>query len=166
MLEHLGASLLEDRLYRHLVTVPAATLAALAAVTDAEPASVAEALTALESLGLVGRSSGEPTSYAAAAPEVAVEAALREREAALYRARGELAELVEVHRRALRARTASEIVEVVDDAETLRRRLLALAHSARDETLALVRPPFVALDSETAWAKRWTVPCWHCYSPG
>jgi DNA-binding CsgD family transcriptional regulator len=158
VLEHLGASLLEDQLYRHLVTVPSATLPVLATVTGAEPASVAGALTELQRRGLVGRNVGEPVSYVAAAPEVAVEAALREREASLYRARGELAELVDIHRSALRARNGSEIVEVVADPDAFRRRILALAHSARDETLSLVRPPFVALDDKTAWDNRLRTP--------
>jgi hypothetical protein len=158
VLEHLGASLLEDQLYRHLVTVPSATLPVLATVAGAEPANVAEALTELQRRGLVGRNVGEPVSYVAAAPEVAVEAALREREASLHRARGELAELVDIHRSALRARNSSEIVEVVADPDAVRRRILALAHSACDETLSLVRPPFVALDDKTAWDNRLRTP--------
>jgi transposase-like protein/DNA-binding CsgD family transcriptional regulator len=152
VLEHLGGSLLEDRVYRHLVTVPGATPARLAAAIGAEPASVAEALRTLHHRGLVGTDSGVPVRYVAAAPEIAVEAALREREASLQRARGELAELVDAHRSALKAHTASEIVEIIHDPETLRRRVLALMHSTRDETMALVRPPFIAVGDADARA--------------
>ena len=152
MLEHLGGSLLEDRVYRHLVTVSAATPARLAAAIGAEPAGVSEALQRLQHRGLVGTDSGDPARYVAAAPEIAVEAALREREAALQHARGELAELVDAHRSALKARTAGEIVEIVDDPETFRHRLLALMHSTHEETLALVRPPFIAVDDADARA--------------
>jgi sugar-specific transcriptional regulator TrmB/DNA-binding CsgD family transcriptional regulator len=152
VLEQLGGSLLEDLVYRHLVTVPAATPARLAAAVGAEPASVTEALRTLQHRGLVGTDAGDPACYVAAAPEIAVEAALREREAALQRARGELAELVDAHRSALKARTAGEIVEIVDDPEVYRRRILALMHSTHDETLALVRPPFIAVGDADARA--------------
>jgi DNA-binding CsgD family transcriptional regulator len=151
MLEAIGASELEDRIYRHLAAGGPGTLESIAGRLGIATDQATAALTALERLELVRRS--ESGSYLPAPPGIAVDALLLDRQRQLHEARVALAELTEDYRSGVWSRTAADVIEVVADPEALRRYTLSLRESAAEELCALMRPPWIAVGVAEAAAQ-------------
>lgn len=150
MLEELGGTPLEDKVYRYLVGVPSATGAAVTDAAAAPRRAVIAALAALESRGLVTRATGRPTRYLAAPPNVAGQALLLQQRQALVRAEADLLELAKAYRHGSALRSVTEVVEVLLDPSALRGRLEWMMRDARKEFLALVAPGFKVIPVDEA----------------
>jgi sugar-specific transcriptional regulator TrmB/DNA-binding CsgD family transcriptional regulator len=142
VLEKLGATVLEDRLYQHLAAVGSATESALARIISTPIDEVSVALAALTSRGLVTRGTGQPTRYLAAPPNIAVRGLLLQRQEALRQAEAELAETIEAYRRGPALRGVNDLIEVIPDPEAVRERVQGILRGATEEFFGLVAPPY------------------------
>jgi DNA-binding CsgD family transcriptional regulator len=119
-----------------------ATLARLEQVSLFESSRLVAALDRLEKAGLVGRLAGAPVRYAAASPEVALEALLLRQEERLQRARLHAQQLVMRHRRAFPGEDPARLVEVVTGRGAALQRFEHVQRSARREVRAIDKPPY------------------------
>ena len=139
MLHALGLTEDQEALYVALVDVSSATLDELADRCPAVP--TAEALEALERVGLVSRLADSPDTYVAAPPDVALELLARAREQDLARARLSVAPLAARYRQ---SRLTAQPFEVVTSGEATVRRWEELQRSARHQVRCFDRPPYVS----------------------
>jgi DNA-binding CsgD family transcriptional regulator len=131
----------DQAVYEALIEGPA-TLARLEQVSPLESSRLVAALDRLEKAGLVGRLAGAPVRYAAAAPEVALEALLLRQEERLQRARLHAQQLVTRHRRAFPGEDPARLVEVVTGRVAALQRFEHVQRSARREVRAIDKPPY------------------------
>ncbi|MGE7436931.1 helix-turn-helix domain-containing protein [Kitasatospora sp. NPDC001175] len=106
--------------------------------------SAERSLAALESLadhGLVERPARGQRRWTAAAPDVALEELLLQREVELRRARGRINELMRTYRR--RQSGAGELVEVITGRESVAELWRSLQLGAREQLRLLDRPPYI-----------------------
>jgi hypothetical protein len=131
----------DQAVYEALIEGPA-TLAYLEQVSHLDSARLRAVLDRLEEAGLVGRLAGAPVRYAAAAPEVALEALLLRQEERLQRARLHAQQLVARHRRAFPGQDPARLVEVVTGRVAVLQRFEHVQRSARREIRAIDKPPY------------------------
>lgn len=143
MLDELGINGLEEAVYLALLDRPRAGPADLAVSCAATLPKVSRALARLHELGLVTRLSSREVSYAVVPPDLALDVLIRQREERLGQVRRTVAALSERFQSAMRAETASELVEVVHGAEAIHQRWLQLQRSARSEIRCLDKPPYI-----------------------
>lgn len=91
MLEPIGLDERGEALYDALIRRTRATAAELAADCGLTPRAAARVLRSLVDLGLASAGRGRPVRYAAAPPDSALEAVLREKERALNGVRSQVA---------------------------------------------------------------------------
>lgn len=139
MLDVLGLNPVEEATYRHLITLPSASSAALAEQLDLPPTDLQAALTTLAEKGLVATSTNGAEQYVASPPLVALGSLVRDRQDDLNRARSELESLTEQYRGAAAQRTVTDVIDVVTGADAVAQRFAQLQRTAREEVLALVR---------------------------
>ena len=145
LLEPLGVSDLEERVYHALLAGEALAGDELAEEIGTAPARTALALDTLVDLGLVARSPGPPVRFVAAPPEVAVEALIRRKEDDVRRARSSVAALSdEYHRRVQRSSDIFRLIEMVSDRATLRRCFLEFQRRAEREIVGFDVPPYAS----------------------
>jgi predicted DNA-binding transcriptional regulator len=147
MLEHLGLTAEEEAIYRAVVEEPA-TAAALRRRLGLSAREATDVVARLDRLGLVTSSEGGGV-WTAVPPDVALVRLQRGREEELARQARE----VEEGRAALAqfllsvpqygSDSARRLVEVVDGAEEVGRRVLQVSESARASLRILDRPPYV-----------------------
>lgn len=139
MLHEVGLAADEETVYLALLEVPSATEAEL----EPHCAGAAAALDGLERKGLVSRLPSGPRRYAAAPPDVALEALVRAREDDLRRSRRAITQLADRYRSTRWASRPEEVVEVVTTREATLQRWEQLQRSARHEVRVFDRPPYV-----------------------
>jgi sugar-specific transcriptional regulator TrmB/DNA-binding CsgD family transcriptional regulator len=140
ILAPLDVSAFDERVYRELLAGPNATARELALRLDCGPDRLVRALDRLRARGLVSRLSGRPRRYAAAEPDVALEALIREREQSLARLRTAAAEMAALFRRERAGQAGA--VEIVTGRDEVARRFLRLQHGVRQDMRMLDRPPY------------------------
>ena len=156
-----GVTRAEESVYLELCRLGTATTGVLAAALDMPPAVVLQVLAGLQSRALVRRTAGDgggmslsglmaggPDGWMAAAPDVAFERLLAERERDERRLHAGITRLLEgYHRdRGRRDPGASELVEVVTGRDTIAELWLSLLAGAREVVSVLDKPPFVQTD--------------------
>jgi DNA-binding CsgD family transcriptional regulator len=155
-----GVTHAEESVYLELCRMGTATTGGLAATLDMPPAVVLQVLAGLQSRALVRRTAsggsahpaglvaGAPDGWMAAAPDVAFERLLAEREQDERRLHAGITRLLEgYHReRGQRDPGAADLVEVVTGREAIAELWLSLLAGAREVVSVLDKPPFVQLD--------------------
>jgi predicted transcriptional regulator len=147
MLESLGLTDIEERVYETLVERTNESLDGLAHSTGAAKARVRSALANLEQRGLVARSAGRRLRFVPAPPAVAIEALILKRQEELTAARLTAERLESLYRNALQTRRPSELVEVLEGADAVKQHAIQLERAAATEILSFYKPPF-AVDPE------------------
>ncbi|WP_329104142.1 helix-turn-helix domain-containing protein [Micromonospora sp. NBC_01699] len=133
----LGAG--EERAYRLLLRLSAASPADLAGLAALPVTEAAALLEALRSKGLAVARPGPDPVFEPLPPDVALGNTLLRRQESLETARQAVAALTEEYRASARRRDADHLVEVVVGAAALRDQLRDLQNSAREEILWFCR---------------------------
>jgi hypothetical protein len=141
VLAAVGLALADQAVYESLIE-GAATVAELGERTGLGGAELAAVLERLEEAGLVGRQAGRPLRYAAAAPDVALEALLLRQEERLQRARLRAHQLAAGYRKAVSGQDPATLVEVVTGRGAVLQRFEHVQRSARQEIRAIDKPPY------------------------
>jgi sugar-specific transcriptional regulator TrmB/DNA-binding CsgD family transcriptional regulator len=136
MLGPLGLGPAEEQIYRLLVVRRAARPAELAAASGLTAGEVQAALTALSARGLAGTPGGD-TVYLPAPPAVSLGPLLRERQDDLRQVELDVAALIEEYRS---SHAAADVIEVITDVETVRRRFFQIQEGARREVRSMTVP--------------------------
>lgn len=142
MLDEIGISDVEERVYRTLLARPGALCMEVARANGLSQKKAADALTVLESKGLTSRTPSRPARHFPARPDLAFEVLIREREECLGRVRLLGAELVREFQ-AGEERTSAQLLEVIENRDAIRQRWLQLQRGADREIMALSIPPYV-----------------------
>ena len=147
MLGVLGLGVLEEQVYRALVTLGGARVDELVEHVGRPAEEVAVAVAELDVQGLVSASKARAGRWVAAPPGVALRALLNNRRHELEQAEVAAASLAELHRPEP-VLDLDEVVEAVVGAEAVAQRFLGLQLSAVHEILALVTENPVAVSGE------------------
>lgn len=131
MLEPVGLSELESRLYVTLIQHPRSSAAELALHCGVSTGQAARALALFVRRGMASRLPGRRSSYLAVAPDIALQPLLGRREEELHQVRTAMHELTQMFRRASRYTHPAEQVEVVTGGDNIISRVLALQDSAK-----------------------------------
>jgi sugar-specific transcriptional regulator TrmB/DNA-binding CsgD family transcriptional regulator len=140
----IGISALQERVYRALLAQPDATTAMLAKELGIPVETVLSALEAIAERGLAARSASSDR-YVPAPPALALGAILAQYRDDLRRVDIALAELAEEYRRANPTRSIKDVIEVVVGQQAIRHRFEQLQLGAKEEVLAFVTGPAVAV---------------------
>jgi sugar-specific transcriptional regulator TrmB/DNA-binding CsgD family transcriptional regulator len=141
-LEALGLDAHETAAYLALLDHPRATAAEIADAMGLVLRRAQRLLDAIEARGLVTHSPERPRRYLLAAPDIAIEALILQREKELQRIRGSVRQLQE--RAALhRESTPQPLIELITQRESERQVFRQLQASAQRELIFLVRPPIL-----------------------
>ena len=144
MLGGVGVGESEERIYRTLIRLGGATVAELAAATDADDLPLRSTLCTLEEKGLASRAPGPLERFVPAPPDVAVEALAARRSEEVARARLAATELMGQFRSGPGPDRAAEVLEVVTGTDAVRSRFEQLQRSAVEELLVFDKPPYTA----------------------
>ncbi|WP_328912081.1 MULTISPECIES: helix-turn-helix domain-containing protein [unclassified Streptomyces] len=145
MLDAAGLDPVEVRAYRSLVKMPAATPPELAHRLGLSGREAAALLDTLEAKGLVSRATGAGHRFRAAPPDLALGPILRNRQQELQAVQSAVAQLTEEYHSEARRRGSNEMVETITGATSIARMFYQLQRGAREEVLALCKPPNVAV---------------------
>jgi DNA-binding NarL/FixJ family response regulator len=143
LLEPLGVSEFEERVYRAVLAEPESTRARLVEILGGPDQGVTRALRRLEDLGLVRRIDDRPRRFAPTYPDVAIEGLLQRRQQELLQVRAGAAELVGEYHQGRRDDPGA-LVEILTGERAAARRFAELQASCRDELLLFDRPPYAA----------------------
>jgi DNA-binding NarL/FixJ family response regulator len=143
VLEPLGVSDLDERVYRVMLIRPHATADELARAAGSRPPLVAAALERLEQLGLIRRSTSEPGQYVPAPPDAALEALIGRRSRELGQLRLDANELVADYYAATLNRVPQGLLEIVAGGDAVLRQARALERATSTEILSFDKPPFL-----------------------
>ncbi|GAA0917807.1 helix-turn-helix transcriptional regulator [Virgisporangium aurantiacum] len=140
MLEAVGVSEFEERVYRALLSLADSSAADLADTLREPARKIGPALAHLEELGLVRRVNGR--RHAPVSPEAAIGMLINQRRAELDEAHGAAAEFVDAFRlRNLRHHPAHP-VEVVSGPDEVRRVSRTMQHNPATSVLSFDKPPY------------------------
>jgi len=153
VLEPLGFSHVEERVYELLVSRGRLSLAEVIAAADGEPEVLREALDTLVGKGLVRQLTNTDREFVVAPPEQAIEALISERMSHFQTVRAQAAEAALKARRATQLSDPVELIEVVSGAGSVRSVFLQAMSSAREEIAGFDRPPYATPVSEAARAQ-------------
>jgi sugar-specific transcriptional regulator TrmB/DNA-binding CsgD family transcriptional regulator len=144
VLEALGFSHVEERMYDLLVSRGRMSLAEVIAEGDHKPQRQLQALEKLVAAGLVRRLASPDQEFVVAPPEYAIEVLIAERMSALQAVRESSAELAARVRRVTQETDPTELVEVVSGEGSVRQLFLQVIKSAREEIAVFDRPPYAS----------------------
>ena len=142
VLEAVGITEPEERLYRTLLRHPRASAAELARSTGLSSRETRDLMAVLEEKGLVTRSPGRAQRFVPAPPHAAVELLILRRQEELERARVSAASLVEDFRAGVADDTPIELVEMISGRQAVIQRFIQIQRSAKHEVLVFDRPPY------------------------
>lgn len=148
MLEVLGLTQLEERLYGCLVDLQKAGPRELAEASEVSLAAARSALASLGEKGLVNRAPGRTASFFPVPPDLALEILLLRRQQELDLARYGANQLAERFKSSLHRRSPTEGVELVTGREAIAQRFAQMETAAQEEILVLDRPPYAMDTSE------------------
>lgn len=137
-----GLDPLAGRVFEHLVAVPSAAVAEVAAAVGVPPEEAERALRYLADSALALRVDGPAARWAAGPPRSSLGALLARRRAELARVEGLVERLYEVYE-AVSGPRAAQVVEVLDRAEEVPVRYGQLLKGTSVEVLHLAKPPYV-----------------------
>lgn len=141
LLDVVGLTADEARLYTELVAMPSAAAAELEERSDREGDDVLRLLDLLELKGLVARSGEDTARFVALPPTVAIGALLVRRQSELRVAEMELDALDDLYRSGVAGRGSADVVDVVRGPEAMRRSFEQLQLAARHTVSAFVKAP-------------------------
>jgi hypothetical protein len=142
MLQALGIDRDDEAVYRALVRVGEGRSADLAGSAGLPTASVTAAVARLEAIGLVTVGPGD--QVAAVRPDLAIQALVAEREAALQRSAAAARALATEYRAERPEPPHVDVADIVRGRAELQARYRQLQLGAREEVLTFDRPPYVA----------------------
>ncbi|GGU66202.1 hypothetical protein GCM10010211_34350 [Streptomyces albospinus] len=142
LLEALGVPEAEEAAYLCVLASGGCTAAWLATELATTNERAERLLRSLTERGLLDRCDDAPARWAAAAPDLAVEALLLRREEELCRARGRIGELMRAHRTARRPH-ATDLVEVVTGTAAIADHWRRMQAGARQQVLLFDKPPHI-----------------------
>ena len=148
MLSVLGLDRIEEATYRYLVGQPSSDASGIAEALELDAGHVAQAISSLESRGLVSGSTMESNHFVAAPPSVALGSILLQRQQDLGQVERELHTLMALYRSAVAQRTVTDVLDVVIGPAAVAQRFAQLQAAARSEILALVRPQVAVVSAE------------------
>jgi len=137
----LDISEVEEQAYRALLGRPAATVAELAPGLGMSTPRLQRLLNVLEAKGLATHTPQRPTRYIPAAPDLAIERLIMQRQEELERARSVIRDLQLVGESARNERGPDRFVEIISSREAERQVLDDSIRAARESVLSLVRLP-------------------------
>ncbi|MGW4501592.1 helix-turn-helix transcriptional regulator [Micromonospora sp. NPDC004336] len=140
MLEALGVSPFEERVYRAVLRRAEVSSAELATVLDATTRALGRALSRLESLGLVHATARR--RYRPASPEATIERLIFQHQAGLAQARAAVADLVDDFRLGNLQAHPSGLIETVVGAAAISTRLAELERLTTTSIATFDRPPY------------------------
>lgn len=140
MLEAVGVSAFEERVYRALLGSADCSAADLAATLREPARTVSTALAHLDELGLVRRLEGR--RYAPVSPEAAIGKLVNQRRAELDEVRGAADEFVDAFRLRDLRNNPVHPVEVVSGPEEVRRFSVGMQHNPEKSVLSFDKPPY------------------------
>ncbi|HEX6354972.1 helix-turn-helix domain-containing protein [Actinophytocola sp.] len=146
MLEPIGLSEVESRLYVTLIQHPRSSAAELALHCGVSTAQAARALALFVRQGMASRLPGRRSSYLAVPPDIALQPLVGRREEELHQVRTAVHELTHQFRRASRYTHPAEQVEVVTGANNILSRVRALQESAKTRIRGIDKPPHLMTD--------------------
>jgi DNA-binding NarL/FixJ family response regulator len=147
LLESLGVSDMEERVYRALLWDPEASLNNLAFATGMGQTELRRLLSALEMKGVIHRTKGRSPGYLPVAPDVAVEGLIQRRQEEIELIRAHLHQLREEYHNPADQGDPVEFVEVVSGREAVARRFVQLQQSATETILIFDSPPYALPDT-------------------
>jgi DNA-binding CsgD family transcriptional regulator len=150
MLESLGVSDLEERVYRVLLQNPEATLDDLAFAASVGQGELHRLLSLLEMKGLISQSAERSPGYMPVVPDVAVEGLIHRRQEELELIRTYLPQLRKEYHNPTDRENPMEFVEVVSGREAVARRFVQLQQNATETILIFDKPPYAQLDKADA----------------
>lgn len=142
LLDPLGVSDLEERVYRALLWDPSTALNDLALTAGVGLTQLRGLLSALEMKGLISRSAGSSAGYVPVAPDLAVEGMIQRHLEELELVRAYLPQLRKEFRIPAERGNPAEFVEVVSGREAVARRFVQLQMSATETILVFDKPPY------------------------
>lgn len=148
VLESLGVSAPEERVYRELLARPELRIDELAKALRVDLKDARKILRALEEKGLVSRIPERRPRFVPTPPEFALESLLARREEELQRARIEAGQLLQQIRASDAPAETERPVELVGGFEATRQRWLQVQRAACHEVRILDRPPYVMTPEE------------------
>ncbi|MDH6127815.1 helix-turn-helix transcriptional regulator [Kitasatospora sp. GP82] len=144
----LGIGADAEEVYLRLLDVGSASVHQLAVWAGLNGERALSAMESLAEHGLVERPAPGQLRWTAAAPDVALEELLLQREVELRRARGRINELMRTYRR--RQSEMGELVEVISGRESIAELWRSLQLGVREQLRVLDRPPYIRrTDPET-----------------
>ncbi len=146
MLETLGVTDMEERVYRALLRDPTAAPCDLALAAGVDRTELRRLLALLEMKGLISRSAGRSPGYVSVAPDVAVEGLIQRRQEELELIRDYLPQLRKEYRHPTDKWNPMEFVEVVSGREAVASRFEQLQQSATESILIFDKPPYALPD--------------------
>jgi DNA-binding CsgD family transcriptional regulator len=148
LLESLGLGPTEEEVYRTLLGAPDSSAREVADRTGLPLARVREDLTRLVAVRLAQRDDARPARFRTAAPDIAINALVNERQAALEKARLAVPELLAEYQEGTAASLPRTLLEVLTGPRVGYRRFLELLAATGDELLTFDR----VRDGESAGA--------------
>ncbi|MGW5723683.1 helix-turn-helix transcriptional regulator [Amycolatopsis sp. NPDC003865] len=144
MLEPIGLGDAEEAIYDALVRRTRATVVELAGDAHRPLPVTRRAVRTLAGLGLATQDAGRPARYVVVPPDRAIEAVLREREAALRDTRRHIGTLMEMYRASTRFAHPGELVEVITGRDEVNERWARMQQDIRVQMRGFDRPPYAA----------------------
>ncbi|MGW4060003.1 helix-turn-helix transcriptional regulator [Amycolatopsis sp. NPDC004747] len=144
MLEPIGLGDADEAIYDALVRRTRATVPELAQDARLSLPVTRRVVRTLVGLGLATRAGGRPSRYVVVPPDRAIEAVLREREAALRDTRRHIGTLMEMYRASTRFAHPGELVEVITGRDEVNERWARMQQDIRVQMRGFDRPPYAA----------------------
>lgn len=144
MLEPLGLTPTEERVYGAMVTGQTATLADLAGQTGMSRTGIARAVQMLAAKGLVTRLPGRAVRFSALDPAIAVSTLTQNQQQALLAARDHMLDLARLYSSRHDRTHPAEQVEVIDGRDNVWRAVTRLEHAATRQIRIFDTPPYHA----------------------
>jgi sugar-specific transcriptional regulator TrmB/DNA-binding CsgD family transcriptional regulator len=144
MLEAVGLTASDERIYRALLDHRPSTVSELVELTGLSTAQARRATTRLLEAGLISRRPGSPARFRPAPPDLAIEALILARQEELERTRLQAAELLDEFQRATRHDGDRAVVEIITGREAIMQRSVQMLVGARDEVLMFDKPPYLS----------------------
>ena len=141
MLEPLGVSSTEEKVYLFLLARPRSSYQDILEETGLSATKARAAVSGLESKAIISRTVGKAPRFVPSPPSVTLEGLVYRRRGEIERAKAE-AEEVMSQLYATATRSAAELVEVITGEDAVRQRTIQLLLDAEHEVLELSRPPY------------------------